>query len=79
MGTKRRRMVVALDSETIDRWRAVASHHGVTLSALLEAMGRLIEPAGPGWPLLTQAVTDARAIMVERNDRRQDGGPAQLL
>lgn len=69
MPTDRGRMIVALDDDTHDKWRALAGTHGVTLSALIEAIGRLIDPDRPT-PLLRQAISDARVIMVERNDRR---------
>lgn len=69
---------MALEDETHDRWRAVAQYHGVTLSALLEAIGRLIEPEPrEEWPLLRQAVIDARRIQAERNDRRSGTGAAE--
>lgn len=62
--------MVALDDDTHDKWREIASRHGVTLSALLEAFGRLVDPEKLT-PLMRQAVADARIIQAERNDRRR--------
>lgn len=69
MPTDRSRLIVALDDDTYDKWRAIAQRHGVTLSALIEAIGRRLDPDRPT-PLLRQAIADARSVMAERNDRR---------
>lgn len=62
-------MVVALDDDTIERWRRFARTNGVTISSLIEALGRQIDDDDPS-DLLRHAVVDAREIMAERNDRR---------
>lgn len=72
MPTDRARLVVALDDDTHDRWRAFADAHGVTLAALLEALGRLLDLERPS-PIFRQAITDARMIQSQRKDRRTVG------
>lgn len=70
MPSKRPILGGSVDPETRERWHAYVEHYDVSLSALLEAMGRLLEPGGrqPAW--LERAVALASAVDDERRDRR---------
>jgi hypothetical protein len=72
MPSKRPLLAGSVDPETHDRWHAFANEHGVSYSALLEAMGRSLplEPGAklPSW--LRVAVIMATVIDDERSDRR---------
>lgn len=63
-----------VDAETRARWHAYADHLDVSLSVLLEAMGRLLPEPGE-WvpPWLRRVDRLASALEDERRDRRPSG------
>jgi hypothetical protein len=57
-----------MSDEARDRWKRFADHHGVSVSALLEAMAEAL-PHPPESPELIAVIEEARAIDVERRRR----------
>lgn len=73
MAGKRRNLHVRVTDESFDGWTAFANRHGVSLAALVEAMGvqlgETLDPESePGWKMVEQA----RRIDAERRSRRAD-------
>lgn len=71
MPTDRRHLSASVEDDTLDAWHAYCRTAGVSISALVEAMGRALPPAGPDVGWLRQRVAEARQIMVDRQDRRE--------
>lgn len=67
-------MTVSISDEARDGWRDFANHHGVSITALAEAIGlgfsTLKDDEVP--PRLALAIEEARAIDAERRSRQRD-------
>jgi hypothetical protein len=74
MSTKERRAIHAYVSDTAhDQWHNFATHHGVTVSAILEALGPTLDqatdtPYDPNHPCNT-IIAEARRIDTKRRRR----------
>lgn len=61
-------LVASVDDETRDQWRTFAALHGVSVSGLIEALGRMLDgKRPPSWQ--ATAIGEARAIDAERRAR----------
>jgi hypothetical protein len=60
---------VKLESDTYERWSAFAAAHRVTLSALIEAIGRNLPVPGERLRLWQQIVDEAADIRLDRSRR----------
>jgi hypothetical protein len=60
---------VKLEAETYERWSAFAGTNRVTLSALIEAIGRNLPAPGEGLRLWKQIVDEAADIRLNRSRR----------
>lgn len=61
-----------VSDESFEGWRAYCARHGITVSAFIEAIGRILaerQPDGPLTPLQRQVIDEARRVMVERTRR----------
>jgi hypothetical protein len=70
MATGRRMLNAYLTEEAHDGWHEFAREHGVTVSALLEVLGRRLR-AGE-LPDRSSMVAEARGIDAQRRSRRRD-------
>jgi hypothetical protein len=71
MTTTRPTLSGAVDEDTLDNWHAFADAHNVTLSALLEGIGRQLDPQARRLPVfLVRALAEARRVKSYRKDRR---------
>jgi hypothetical protein len=62
--------VVRISDDARDQWKDYADRHGVSVSALLEAMAeRLPPPDSELDPRMVAVIEEARAIDVERRRR----------
>lgn len=65
-------MTVSISAEAHQGWRDFAARQGVTMTGLAEALGLNFEVIDTLPPELERAITDARAIDVERRGRQPD-------
>lgn len=71
MPSDRPRIYARLDEDTLERWKAFVTYHGLSDAAFIEAIGRnLPEPSARLPPWLAAVVKDARKIRGYRGDRR---------
>lgn len=70
MATDRPRFRIYLDEDTVDLWHDFCAVTGLTMSALGEGFGRLLDPALED-PFLERVVAEGRRVMHERNDHRR--------
>ena len=68
---QRRRVPVDLTEEALSNWQLYATNHAVSLTALLEAMGRLL--AEGRLPTPAKFVPIARQLDAERKVRKKPG------
>lgn len=76
MTDDRATLYASVSRESYTAWRDLAAEHGVTLAALVDALGpRLRETPGPDLPqLFVGAIEEARAISAQRRSRRRPEG-----
>ena len=69
MGREGKKQVnVWVSEEAFENLRAFADEHGITVTALLEALGRSLPPARtPRW--LAEVIAEARRVDAERRRR----------
>lgn len=74
MPSDRPQLTATVNEETHDRWRRFAANCGVSISALIEAIGRSLpdDDETPADPLLRRAVIMARSIDADRRRRTPD-------
>lgn len=70
MPSDRPTLSASVDEDTLDTWHDFCAAHGVTISALVEAIGRQLDPRVRPPRFLAEAIKAARRIQAERRDRR---------
>jgi hypothetical protein len=70
MPSARPLLTATVDDETRDLWRDFANFHGVSVSALIEAIGRYLVTDAPLQAWQRRMLQDARVIDAERRSRR---------